>query len=90
MKDRVLRLQEQVNIILAEWNPIGVPTHIAFDEYTRYVPRIIDALQKKGELMNCLEDILVNQLGLEYDSNNETHLKDLQNVYSRLLSISKD
>jgi len=30
--------------------------------------------------MSCLEDILVNDIGLEYDPGNESHVRDLREV----------
>ena len=37
--------------------------------------------------MSCLEDILVNDIGLEYDPGNESHVRDLREVSKKLLSI---
>ncbi len=62
MKDYI----ENTNRILADWNPIGVPAHIAIEEYRVYIPLILRSIENRGQLMNCLEDILVNKLALGY------------------------
>ena len=89
MKRNLLQLYDGINNILASWNPIGVPDHIASDEYKGYVAQILDALEKKENLMNCLEDILINKIGLEYNPNNKKHLEDLKKVCEKLLSLYK-
>jgi hypothetical protein len=76
---------EKINLILAEWNPIGVPENITSDEYRDYIPIILEVLEKKGNLMKVLEDILVNKMELEYDSQNKEHVQDLGKVYQKLL-----
>ncbi len=89
MKKDIIQLQIEVNKILARWNPIGVDSNIASDEYVGYIPIILKAIGNENNLMNCLEDILVNQMQLEYDSSNKSHKKDLQNICNGLLSIVK-
>lgn len=78
---------ENINGVLAEWNPIGVPEDIATDEYKAYIPLIIQALERRQQLMNCLEDILVNKIGVEYDPSNITHVEDLQQVRDRIIQV---
>jgi hypothetical protein len=78
-----------INEILINWNPIGVDISIAKDEYIRYIHRIKESLNNEIELINCLEDILVNEMELEYDSNKLEHLKDVYSVCNRLMKISK-
>ncbi len=87
MEKNVSQLRLEVNRILAEWNPIGVDPDIALDEYKGYIPKVLKAMHSESSLMNCLEDILLNDIGLEYDLSNEMHVKDLQNVCRKLLSI---
>lgn len=87
MAKNVSQKQLEVGRILAEWNPIGVPAALAADEYQGYIPRILAALDNEAHLMSCLKDILVNDLGLEYDSGNEAHVKDLRAVCQRLQAV---
>ena len=76
---------ENVNLVLADWNPMGVPDDIATDEYRDYIPTILATLKKKENLMKVLEDILTNKMGLEYDFQNKEHNEDLRKTYQKLL-----
>jgi hypothetical protein len=82
-------LVEQINRVLADWNPLEVPSHIASEEYKGYIPSILRSIQSKEQLLICLEDILNNKLGIEYDSKNKTHSADLQNVSNKLIEVYK-
>jgi len=79
---------EKINLVLAQWNPLNVDSHIAIDEYKRYVPLILNALADKNKLMNCLEHIL-NKMESGYDSQNEKHFKDLEAICNEIISVSK-
>jgi hypothetical protein len=70
---------ENINRILADWNPLDVPEFIALEEYKGYTPSILRSIERQ-ELIHCLEDILINQLGVDYDSTNKEHLEDLQRI----------
>jgi len=76
---------EKINDILTEWNPIGVPESIATEEYKGYVPLILKSIGSQKQLINCLEYILVNEIGVDYDPNNEIHIKDLQQVCNKIM-----
>lgn len=78
-----------INLILTEWNPIGVPEDIATQEYKGYIPSIIKSITNRESLMNCLEDIIVNKIGLDYDKNNETQSIDLENICDKILQVYK-
>jgi len=75
---------ELINSILAEWNAINVPEHIALSEYKRYIPLIIESMESEEKLLTCLEDILTNQMELEYDSSNPLHKEDLLKVVKKI------
>ena len=60
-----------INRILAEWNPIGVGYELAIDEYRDYIPVILQFCHDKKKLINYLQNILVNEMGLEYDGRNK-------------------
>lgn len=81
---------ENINQVLAEWDPIGVGKDIAINEYQGYIPLIIESIENKHKLISCLEDILVNEMGLEYDSKNEEHLADLQVVSDRIIQAYQE
>lgn len=76
---------ENINLVLAEWNPIGVPVEIAADEYKSYIPLILECINDKQKLAHCLEDILVKEIGVSYDSTNKQHSEELQNVSTKLI-----
>ena len=78
-------LVEKVNHILAEWDPIGVGETIAIEEYKGYIPTIIKFANDKKMLMDYLASVLVNDIGLDYDSSNESHIKDLQQVCEKII-----
>jgi len=78
-------LIENINQILAEWDPIGVGKTIATDEYRGYVPIIIKFIDDKQLLMNCLIDILANKIGLEYDPSNKLHVESVHQVCEKIL-----
>jgi len=80
------KIVENINRVLAEWNPIGVNEDIATDEYKSYIPLILNAINNKQQLMNCLEDILVNKIGIDYDPRNRVHLKNLQEVSDKIMA----
>lgn len=76
--------------ILAEWNPIEVPNHIADDEYKSYIPLILKSIHNRIELKNCLEDILINKMEIGYDASNSKHNEDLQQVCDKLIKAKNE
>jgi hypothetical protein len=81
---------ENINHVLADWNPIGVPDDIAREEYKDYLPLILQSIEDRQQLMNCLEDILINKIGLDYDPMNREHLADLQAVCDRIIKAYEE
>ena len=71
---------EKINKILSGWNPIGVPKSIASDEYRSYIPAIYKIVSEHGDLLHYLEDMLINEIGVEFDRSNPEHISDLQRV----------
>jgi hypothetical protein len=78
---------ENINLVLTEWNPIGVPDDIAKEEYKSYIPLILQSIDDRKRLMNCLEDILINKIEIDYDSTNREHSEDLQLVCDKLIRV---
>ena len=83
-------IYEEINNILAKLNPIGVCEDIALDEYGGYIPVIVHFLQNRQELMEYLEKILIDDMGLNYDSYNEKHFDNLQKVCDNLMKIYRN
>ena len=80
-------IHEQINDVLAVWNPIGVPDLIAHDEYRGYVGSIHAIGADRAALSKKLQYLLVNILGLEYNSDDSAQREDLQNVVNNLYNI---
>ena len=81
------KVSEDINHILAKWDPIRVGENIATDEYKGYIPMILHLLPNRQELMEYLENVLMNEMGLDYNSNNKNHLYDLQKICNSLIEI---
>ena len=78
---------ELINEVLTEWNPLDVPETIAKSEYIGYVPLIMENMVNESQLLSCIENILINKIGLEYNSNNIQQKNDLINLCKRLMTI---
>jgi len=89
MRTVVLK-SEMINRILAEWNPIGVGYELAIDEYRDYIPVILQFCHDKKKLINYLQNILVNEMGLEYDGRNKKHNTDIQLICDRIIQTYND
>ncbi|GAB2563285.1 hypothetical protein [Spirosoma areae] len=76
---------ENINRVLANWNPIGLPENIAIEEYKGYIPLILQSIENRQQLINCLEDMLINKLELGYDPANKEHSEDLQQICDILI-----
>lgn len=63
-------IEESINQIFKEWNPLEVPSFIAEDEYRSYIPDIIQNIYDKYKLKSYLKDMIENKMGLVlYNSN---------------------
>ena len=80
------RLYEDINAILAKWNPIEVPTDIAEGEYSYYVTRVIKAGIDFEKIKAELVVILTSDLGLNYDEKNYIQKSDVENVATEILN----
>ena len=80
-------LIEKINQVLSEWDPIGVGEIIATDEYRGYIPIILRSVSDEKTLIECLENILVKEVGLDYDSFNESYAKDLKQVCEKIIQV---
>jgi len=76
-----------INQIFLEWDPIGVGEDISVVEYERYIPRIMKCIENKEDLRKCLQDILINILGVGYDVNNDDHTKRLDEIINKLQQL---
>lgn len=74
------QINNKINDILCRWNPIGVPDKIAQSEYVSYIPRILERLQQGRNIQDCLIEILVDDMGFAYDSNNPLHKQEIESI----------
>lgn len=82
------RLEKDINLILAGWNPIGVDGHLAIKEYSIYVQPLISAL-KNDFVKDYIRDMLKN-MGLEYDTKSDFLESEIQNLESLLKTVYKE
>jgi hypothetical protein len=75
---------DTINKLLMEWNPIGVVGPALEDEYRSYVPRIFERREHLEELTVYLQELL-GELGLEFDSDNDLQVKELENLALRIV-----
>lgn len=81
-------IHASLNTLLAEWNPIRVPDHIAQFEYSDYVPVIINAFYTgKGltSIREALTEIYTNRIGYDLNSDAEAGIQILSESIFRLL-----
>ena len=78
---------ESINQILAEWNPLDVEENVTLDEYQGFIPQIIKHIGNKEDLTNCLENILINDLEVGYNSKDEMHKIALVNIVEKILQL---
>ena len=83
-------LTNKINDILTKWDPIGVGKEMAMDEYKEYIPMIIYYAQDRQKLINHLEKMLVDNMGLSYDQYDQRHSEELQNICDKLIEIYKN
>ena len=60
------KVSEDINHILAKWDPIGISENIATDEYKGYIPMILHLLPNRQELMEYLENVLINEMSQKH------------------------
>ncbi|WP_051662766.1 hypothetical protein [Flavobacterium sp. KJJ] len=56
-----------INKVFIEWNPIEVDNSSVIDEYETYSNKILQNGNDIIGLVMCLEDILINDVGLNYN-----------------------
>ena len=77
---------EDINEILADWNPVEVPIDIAKDEYKSYVPRIISIGPNYDKIKTELITILTVDLGLTFDEKNVFQQDEVEKVAIQIVT----
>jgi hypothetical protein len=86
MKEQILA--NKINVILSEWDPIGVEKPISDDEYRQYIPEIIRAMDHMENLKDCFIHI-VDQLGISYDLSDDIFQEDITSVSEKIFALQK-
>jgi hypothetical protein len=84
-------LQDKINDILIQWDPLQIKEMngpVEF-EYLDYISLIQEKLENLEQLENLLESILVNEMGLSYDSLNAFHKEELVDISLKLNKLTK-
>lgn len=84
MKEQILA--NKINVILSEWDPIGLGKPISGGEYQGYIPEIISVMDNRGNLEKSLIHIL-DQLGMSYDTNSKIFHDDIASVAERIFAL---
>ena len=80
-------IAKRINKILAKWDPLNVGEDISIDEYQGYVSKILNHIESKEALTNCLESILINDLVTGYNKEDEMHKKMVDNIVEKILNL---
>ena len=51
--NNMTNIEEKINDILSEWNPLCVDTSVSRNEYKKYIPSILASKDNWGELRNA-------------------------------------
>ncbi len=78
-------LFDEISDIFSEWDPLNVFHEIAYDEYKDDFPKIIRSIGNRVVLFECIQDILMNKLGVGFNSKNNEHVRDLEIICDRIL-----
>jgi len=71
--------------IINQWDPIGVASEID-NEYDNYLPMIYKYRNDLEKLIQELENILINEIGLAYDPSNPVHKRDVVEVANKIFN----
>jgi len=80
-------IENEINDILAHWNPINVPYELAHDEYKSYVQTILKNGNNKDLLFECMCNITMSIIGSGFEITNEMHVNDLKQVCDEIFKI---
>lgn len=78
-----------INDILKKWNPLDISGPALDDEYIKIIPRLLNNIHDKSNLIQIMEEYIKNELGLNYDHYNDKHLKELISVIEKIMGVLK-
>lgn len=68
---------ENLNEILADWNPIGLPNEVSKSEYLSYVQNLYNYKDDFLGLVKHLEFLMTQKMELYYDSDDILQKKEI-------------
>jgi len=80
-----MELFQEINKILASWDPIGVGTPISDNEYKGYVPKIYRSSKDARKLREALCDIL-DELGMS-SIDDTSSMNEIDEIVRRLMDL---
>jgi len=82
-------IYEEVNSILAQWDPLNVGTDLALDEYRAYAPRLIRNLGERERLKTELEEILLKEMVCDFQHDDPLHMNSIEELCDKLQSVDR-
>lgn len=80
-------IYEEVNSVLARWDPLDVGPDLASDEYRAYVPRLVRNLGERGRLKAELEEILLSEIRCDFQHDDPIHMMSIEDLCNKLQSL---
>ena len=85
LKKNYLHSIQVIREIINQWDPIGIAYEID-NEYDNYLPMIYKYRNDFEKLIQELENILINEMGLAYDPSNPVHKRDVVEVANKIFN----
>ncbi len=79
--------RKQINILLAKWNPLGVPEELTESEYTDYIDLILSNIYSKQELQICITKILSEYMGIVLTPND---IQEIGKICEEFMKVDCD
>jgi hypothetical protein len=79
----------EINEMLAEWDPIGIGYPLSKDEYKGLIPKIYEAYKNGEDLKKVFISILQDDFCLSINTEDINLNRDLEELISRLMEIIK-
>ncbi len=83
-EERLSELSHKVAQLLAEWNPISVPEHIAYSEYQSYAEPLLTECETEIDVRNYLTGVFTKFMGFDLT---EQAIVDIQELSSRIFNV---
>jgi hypothetical protein len=83
-------LYDELNALLGEWDPIGMPQGLELDEYKMYVPRLLAAYHAGQSVERFLLWVYEEQIGLEVNEEFWTYTKPIAERITQLLQAKEE